>query len=428
MRTPKLSVSMSSIPGADDIRRETLSNGMVLLYRANFQSQSVVVHGYVQAGSIFDSEELLGLADFTASALMRGTQRRTMKELFTALESAGASLGFDCATHTVGFSGQSLAEDLPLLLEILAECLRYPSFPAEQVERLRVQILTSLAIRDQDTSDMASLTFDQIVYARHPYGRPEEGFVETVQNIRLEDLHAFHQQHYGPAGMVLSVVGAVEPGLVVDQVKKVFEDWQNPLQPAPPSLPPLSPLKEIITKKVTLAGKFQADIVMGNAGPPRPSDDFLPASLGNNVLGQFGMMGRIGEAVREKAGLAYYASSSLSGGLGPGPWYISAGVRQEDIERAINLILQEVRRFVTEPVSDEELEDSKASFIGRLPLSLESNHGVASALLNLERYQLGLDYYRRFAHLVNQVSAEQILQVAQRYLDPDRLAIAIAGP
>jgi len=156
--------------------------------------------------------------------------------------------------------------------------------------------------------------------------------------------------------------------------------------------------------------------------------DFLPASLGNNVLGQFGMMGRIGEAVRERAGLAYYASSSLSGSLGPGPWYVTAGVHPADVERAIALILQEVRRFVTEPVSSEELEDSKASFIGHLPLSLESNHGVASALLNLERYQLGLDYYQRFSELVQNVSAEQILYVAQRYLDPERLAIAIAGP
>ncbi len=428
MRISNALASPHSLPGPEDIRREVLSNGIVVLGRANFQSQSVVIQGYVQAGSIFDAQDMLGLADFTASALMRGTHTRTMKELFTLLESSGASLGFDCATHTVGFSGKALAEDLTLLLDILADCLRHASFPIEQVERLRAQKLTSLAIRDQDTGDMASLTFDQIVYAEHPYSRPEEGFAESVSHIHQADLCAFHRQHYGPAGMVLSIVGAVEPQRAIDEVRRVLEDWQNPAQPTPPTLPPLVPLKESITRKVVIAGKYQADIVMGAAGPPRHSEDFLPAALGNNVLGQFGMMGRIGEAVREKAGLAYYASSSLSGGLGPGPWYVTAGVHPQDIERAIDLILHEVRRFVTEPVSAEELEDSKASFIGRLPLSLESNHGVASALLNLERYQLGLDYYQRFSELVQNVSVQQVLHVAQRYLDPDRIAIAIAGP
>jgi zinc protease len=139
-------------------------------------------------------------------------------------------------------------------------------------------------------------------------------------------------------------------------------------------------------------------------------------------------MGRIGDVVREKAGLAYYAHSSLSGGLGPGPWSVSAGVDPDHMDRAIELIRQEIARFVSEPVSAEELSDSQANFIGRLPLSLESNGGVAGALLNLERYHLGLDYYRRYTDLVKAVTVEHVLQAAQSYLHPDRLAIAVAGP
>jgi zinc protease len=103
-------------------------------------------------------------------------------------------------------------------------------------------------------------------------------------------------------------------------------------------------------------------------------------------------------------------------------------VDPENIEKAIELIRQEIARFVHEPVSAEELSDSQANFIGRLPLSLESNSGVAGALLNLERYQLGLDYYRRYADLVRAVSVENVLETAQTYLDPDRLGIAMAGP
>jgi zinc protease len=160
----------------------------------------------------------------------------------------------------------------------------------------------------------------------------------------------------------------------------------------------------------------------------RRDPEFMSASLGNNILGQFGMMGRIGDVVREKSGLAYYAYSSLSAGLGPGSWEVNAGVNPQNMNKTIDLIMDELKRFVQEGVTDDELADSKANFIGRLPLSLESNGGVASALLNIERHDLGLDYYLRYADLVRGVNREEVLKTARKYIDPDRLAIAIAGP
>jgi zinc protease len=417
-----------SLPGPDDILLRQLPNGIGVLARPNFNSPSVVVSGFVQVGGIFDPDEKLGLSNFTASALMRGTARRDFQSLYDALESVGASLGFDGGTHTTGFGGKALAEDLDLLLELLSETLRQPIFPADQVERLRAQMLTSLSIRAQDTADMASLAFDEIVYANHPYRRPEDGYPETVQAITRDDLVAFHRKNYGPQGMVVAVVGGVDPHQAVEKVGRFLGDWQNLDQTPAPGLPPLQALAETVTQKVTISGKFQSDIFMGVAGPPRRSPDYLGASLGNSVLGQFGMMGRVGEAVRERAGLAYYASSSLSGGVGPGPWRISAGVDPANVERAVELIRQEIARFVAEPVTAEELADSQANFIGRLPLSLESNGGVAAALINLERYELGLDYYRRYPDLVREITVEDVLETARRYLDPDRLGIAIAGP
>ena len=177
-----------------------------------------------------------------------------------------------------------------------------------------------------------------------------------------------------------------------------------------------------------LPGKFQTDLVMGTVGPQRRSDDFLPASLGNNILGQFGMMGRIGDVVREQAGLAYYASTSLNAWPCSGSWEVSAGVNPANLERAIDLILSELRRFVTDGVTPEELADSQANYIGRLPLSLESNAGVAGALINLERFDLGLDYYRRYPELVRSVTLDQVLEAARRYLDPERMVIVSSGP
>jgi zinc protease len=318
-------------------------------------------------------------------------------------------------------------EDLPMILSLLAECLRRPVFPAEQVEKLRAQLLTSLAIRAQDTSDMASMAFDEIVFANHPYARPDDGYPETVRAISRDDLISFHRKHYGPRGMVISIVGGMEPGRVIEQVAGILETWQNPEQTRLPELPELTPLSAIIRKHIPITGKAQSDIYIGASGPTRTSPDYLPASLGNSVLGQFGMMGRIGDVVREQSGLAYYAYSSLSAGVGPGAWEVSAGVSPVNVDKVIELVQKEIKRFVESGISAEELADSQENFIGRLPLSLESNMGMANALINIERYGLGLDHFLRYADRVKEVTPEVVLQAARNYLHPERLAIASAG-
>jgi zinc protease len=422
------SATLKSLPGPEDITRVELPNGIAVLTRSNFESASVVISGYLPGGCLFDPLEKLGLAHYTAAALMRGTQARDFQEIFEALESSGASLGFGASVHNVSFGGRALAEDLPLLLGLLSEALRRPSFPAEQVERLRAQMLTGLAMRAQDTADRAEMAFEEIIFPGHPYGRPADGYTETIRRITLDDLAAFHARCYGPQGMVIVVVGAVAPARVVEQVQQALGDWNHPDQAVAPDLPVLAPLVERVRQHIPIAGKVQADLLMGTLGPRRASPDYLAASLGNNILGQFGMMGRIGDVVREQEGLAYHASTSLNGWITAGTWEVSAGLAPANLERAVELIFKEVRRFTAEPVTREELEDSQANYIGRLPLSLESNSGVANALLNLERFQLGLDYYKRYPGLVENVTPEQILEVARRYLHPETFAVVSAGP
>ena len=416
-----------SLPGKDDIARSMLANGITVLVRANYNSPSVVIGGYIFSGSLFDSDEKLGLSAFTADALLRGSRKRNFQKIFDSLESAGASLSFGAGGHTVGFSGRSLIEDLPLLFDLLADSLRHPIFPTEQVERLRAQILTGLSIRAQDTADMAAITFDKIVYGSHPYSRPDDGWPVTVQAISRNDLVDFHRLHYGPRGMVIAIVGAVKAETVAEQVEAVLGTWHNSSQPDLPSLPELKPLTKIVTRKFKIPGKSQADMVIGSSGPRRKDPEFLPASLGNSVLGQFGTAGRIGEVVREKSGLAYSARSSLNGGIGPGTWEVSAGVNPANVQKARALILQEISRFVEKGVTAEELADSQSNFIGRLPLSLESNAGVVGALLNMERFDLGLDYYRHYPEMVRAVTPAEVLSAARKYLHPEKLAVAIAG-
>ncbi len=417
-----------ALPGPETITRVVLPNGITILTRSNFNSPSVTLSGYFAAGSLFDSDEKLGLADFVASAVMRGTEKRSFEEIYDALESVGATLGFSAGTHTAGFSGHALVEDLPLLFELASEALLTPTFPEAEIERLRAQLLTGLAIRAQDTGDAASMAFDKIIFAEHPYGRPDDGYPETIKAIHRDDLVEFRRSTFGPRGMTIAVVGAVEAGFVVEQISRFLGSWVNPQQPSIPELPPVKPLTKRTRKNVALPGKSQSDIMVGVVGPGRRSPDFLPASLGNSVLGQFGMMGRIGDVIREQSGLAYYAYSSLSAGIGPGTWEVSAGVNPKNVEKAIDLTLRELKVFVEKGVSEEELHDSQANFVGRLPLSLESNGGVANALLNIERYDLGLDYYQRYGGLVRAVTPGQVLETARKYLDLQKIAIATAGP
>jgi len=421
-------LKINSLPGPDDITRIKLKNGITFLFRPNMNSMATSIGGYVQAGSIYDPQDKLGLADFTTSTLMRGTRTQSFQKIFDSLESIGASLGIGCGSHTAGFGGKALAEDLPTLLKMLADVLMNPIFPEKDVERVRSQLLTGLDLRAQDTNDMAMLEFEKLLYKDHPYQNPSDGYIETIKAIRVKDLAAFHKKHFGPKDMTLVVVGPFEPESVISLAEEYLGSWLNEDQADAMQVPDMPHPKTSIQKHHVIDEKSQTDLVVGTIGPSRNWEGYYSALLGNSVLGQFGMMGRIGESVRKEAGLAYYAYSALSASIGPGQWMVSAGVAPENLDEALDLIKTELRKFVDQPVSNEELRDVQSNYVGKLPLSLESNAGVASALLTMEQHQLGLEYLQNYEKMIRGITPESILEAARAYLDPDRLVISSAGP
>ena len=159
-----------------------------------------------------------------------GLRTRTFQQIFDALESVGANLSFGAGAHNTGFSGVRCVRIYRSLLTLLADILRHPVFPLAEIERLRAQFLTSLAQRAQDTAEMASITFDQILFDGHPYSRPDDGWPETIRAIRREDLVHFQRTCYGPREMVIALVGAVDPKTAVEQVTEALGDWANPEQ------------------------------------------------------------------------------------------------------------------------------------------------------------------------------------------------------
>ena len=421
-------MSKTSLPGPDTIAQATLDNGLRLFVRENHSSPSVVITGYVAGGSACEPASKAGLSDFTATMLRRGTERRTFEQINEAIESVGASMSVYSGRHAIAVGGKALVEDFGLVLDVLADVLQRPVFPVEHVERLRGQTVTALLERDNDTGSVASMLFHKLAYpAGHPYAWPTEGYQETVSAFSRDDLIDFYRRFIGPDGGALVVVGAVKADEVMAMAQAAFGGWRR--RPVVDVRFPLveQPAGRVQGEKI-LAGKTQTDIVLGAPAMRRGDPDYEAARLANTILGRFGMMGRLGENVREQLGLAYYSYSTLAASKEPGSWQVVAGVNPGNVERCLAAVDEELARLGTDLAPDEELSDSKALLIGSLPLRLETNNGVAEAILEMVWYELGLDYLERYAGIVNDITAEQVRDVTAKYLRPDAYALAVAGP
>lgn len=416
--------------GPETVHRVQTPNGITILVRPNPSAPVVMLEGALRAGSVDEPANLTGLASFTASLVSRGSASYDFDRFNEAVESVGASVSAGGGTHVTNFGSESLVEDFPLMVEILADILQQPTFPTEHIERVRNQRLVRLQEREQSTRSVSYRRFSEMIYGDHPYGPPTSGYIETVQEINRDHVARFHQDHYRPNQAIVVVSGDVEPEDVVALLESQFGDWPAAVEPPPPAhtIPPVTGANGIQRKTFPMPGKVQSDVVVGCLAIPRKHPDYHAVQVANNILGQFGMMGRLGENVRERQGLAYYSYSALDADIGIGPWVAFAGVNPQNVDQAIDSILHEFERLGQEPVSDEELSDSIANMTGTLPLRLETNDGVASILLNIEWFGLGLDYLQTYQDRIKAITAEDVQRVAAQYLRTDAYTLVTAGP
>lgn len=408
--------------------RHRFANGLMVLIHRNPTSPIVSVRGEIQVGAVHEPAQQNGLAVFTAAALIRGAGSRSFQEIVTATESVGASVNAGGGMHTTGFGGRSLTEDLPLVLEILGDMIMRPTFPTQEVERLRSQILMGLREGEQEPRTQASRAARALLFpAEHPYSRLSGGSLASVEPLGRSDLLEFHR-HYHPAATTIALVGDIEPALVLEQLEATFGHWQSAGGPPSNLLPTPNQLRGIQRQDIAMQGKSQSDVIWAVHGLARTSPDYYAASIANMILGRIGMGGRLGEHVREQQGLAYYCGSSMDADIGAGPWAALAGVNPQHVERAIAAILHEVAGFCAAGPTDEELSDARDFMTGSTVLSLETNDGIAGTLLGIERYDLGLDYIERYPAIIRSISAEQITDVARRYLSVNDCVITVAGP
>jgi zinc protease len=420
-----MSTRQSGIAGAT---RHVLANGMVALIQSNPATPTVSVRGELRIGAVDEPAGQSGLAMFTGAALIRGAGGRSFQQIVAETEERGCSVSAGGGLHTSGFGGKALVEDLPLVLEILADMLIEPTFPAQDVERLRGQLLMGLRESEQETGTQASRAARELLYPpEHPYSRLSSGTVATVQALSRDDLAAFHAR-YGPARGVVAVVGDVEPAAVIEALERRIGAWTRAAAPPARELPPVPSIDAVLRRDIAMPGKVQSDVIWAVHGLSRADPDYYPAMMANMVLGRLGMGGRLGESVRENQGMAYYCYSGLDADLGAGPWSAVAGVNPANVERAVAAILHEVERFAADGPTAQELSDARDFLTGSLVLGLETNDGIAGTLLAIERYGLGLDYIDRYPALIGAVTHEQIVDAARRYLSTERYVLAVAGP
>jgi zinc protease len=421
--------SFSHASNLRPFERIDLENGIRLLGQAQPDDPSVTVRFRTRAGSASDPAGKFGLAALTARSLTRGTASRSFEEINEFTDGLGASMSLEPSQLSTDLRIRCLSEDLPALIDLAAEILQAPSFPDEEVAKVRAEMTAAIKEQDDDTRSVADRTMRSLIYASdHPLGHRVLGDAESLAKLAPADLRAFHASLFGTVNLTVSAVGGF-PALesLRTQLERAFSGWAS--QATRPALDlGTNGLSASERAERGISGKSQADIALGLPAVSRLYAGFQPFDMANLVLGRLGLMGRLGANVRDKLGLAYYAVSMVEPGRAGSLWVTRIGVDPGNIDRAIEATETEIERLCDDLIPDDELADAKSYLTGVLPLALESNDGIVNLLLSIDYFDLGLDYLERYPGIVRAVTAEQIREAAQANLQVDRLAIGIAKP
>ena len=407
-----------------------LKNGLTVLVYPKTNTPALTARLSIKGGAMYDPPDKAGLASFAARSMRRGTERRNFDQLNEETESLGASVGVDAGQTLMEIGGRALKEHTRFLFETVTELTLQPSFPEDEISKLRTLLRTGLLEMEQDTGAVAERAFRQTVYPQdHPYHNRTSGYLETLDSITRDDMVAFYKRYFRPDRGLLVVVGDVEPEEIVKTADEMLGGWQaQGEEPEPYAIGAVPQPEDATTVFKYVAGKTQNDIILGFPSLRRADPDYHAFDLMNLLLGRIGLMGRLGKTVRDEQGLAYYAGSSFEAGLGAGPWAVRAGVNPTNVTKAIESIKREVERVRTEPIPTEELEGGKRFMTGVLPLQLETMDGISRTILTMELYELGFDFISRYPGIINALTPEAVHDVANRRLSSEHYVASIAGP
>jgi zinc protease len=408
--------------------RTALPNGATLLARRTTTTPQVAIDLAVRAGSASDPDGRPGTAFLLSRVIDRGTATRPAAELAEALDSRGITLTITVTRHLFTLACRCLSEDFEPVLAILADILRSPSIPEDELAIRKGEVVTAIRQDDDSPAVRASETLMERLYPDgHPYGRRTKGSIAIVEGLTRDQLLALHAARFAPSELTAVIVGDVETARMHDVAARALADWRRPVPPAV-TIPPAAAAGTRVRVVLPMMNKAQADIAYGLVTVARRDPDYYAYWLMNNVFGQYSIGGRLGDSIRERQGMAYYVSSSLDANVAPGPLAIRAGVSPANVDRAIASIDEEIDRLVRDGITPKELDDSRKFLIGSIPRALETNAAIANFLQTVEFFGLGLDYDVRLPDLLRAVTLDQANAAARRALDVNRATVVIAGP
>jgi zinc protease len=402
----------------------TLDNGIRILVKEHHAVPVMALQAVMLGGLLFENDATNGINNFLAGLLTRGSDRFSRLELTEAVESLAGSLRGFSGRNSVGLSGAFLtANRRDNAIDLFLDTLLHPTFPLEEIEKRRREILLAIKNREDELAQIAFDLFYATLFTSHPYRLPILGAEESLRTFERGALSTYYQTLLNPQQLVVSVVGDVDTDVVVAQLRKALEPIPAGIHPqVVPQSEPRNSTGRYVRKEVE---KQQAHIVLGFHGVSLAHPDRYPLKVLDAVLSRQG--GRLFYEVREQRALAYSVTAFSMEGVAPGVFGIYLGTDPNKVDEALLAARAELARLRNDLVSGQELDQAKKYITGSYEISLQSNNSQAEELAFNELYGLGYDNGRRYLTAVNAVTVEDLRRVAQTYFDPQAETVVIVG-
>ncbi len=429
----KASLARLPKPGAEPnfslpkIERRKLSNGLTVLVVEQHELPVVSMNLVIKSGDANNTPEQAGLAGLTADLLDEGTRTRNALEISNDLSAIGAQLGVGSDVDSTNANLRTLTRHLDRALEIYADVLLNPVFPETDLKRLRDSRLTQLRQRRDNAGLIANQVYASLLYGRnHPYGQPGTGTETSLRALAQNDVRRFYETHYRPNNATLIVAGDVKANTLLPKLEKAFATWKQGTIPALKFSAPAARESAAIYL-VDRPGAAQSIINIGQVAVERQTPDYFPLLVLNTMLGgQF--ISRLNLNLREDKGYTYGARTAFDYRRAAGPFTASAGVQTAVTKESVQEFLKELNGIRgTIPVSAEELEYSKQAILRGFPRGFETPEQISNRLADVALYELPDDYFNSYLARVRAVTLDDVKRVANRYLDPSKMAILIVG-
>jgi predicted Zn-dependent peptidase len=419
------SLSASSITGGErspNYFMHTLPNGLQMVGQRMPSLASVTFGVQLAAGLKDEPESRLGLTHLLSDMVFQGTESRSVRQLTEEFEAIGARKGGETANEFARYSAQIVGNRLDVALDLIADVLRHPTFPAEEFEQMRSIQLQEIRRRDDEPMRRIFDLVRECFYAGTNLGRRGLGLRETVEQLQPDDLHAFWQARYRPDGALVSIAGNFDWDHVVQRVSALFGDWQG----APPAAAPESP-KPQPGVSVEIHEGNQEHIGMAFPFPAYGDPDYYAANVVSEIFGG-GMTSRLFREVREKRGLVYSVAAIFAPNGIFGAEFLYAGTTPEKSHETVRVMLEELRRLRDEGVTDDELDRAKVQLKSELVMRGESSAARMSALARSWWFEHKLITIQELKEAIDGVTREQIMMLLRRFPPTERLVIGAIGP